>query len=534
MPMGRWNSWFASPAASLAASPAATLAAGLMLGVTITASAQASSLRVQLPFDIRSINPGVNRDHNTDGVVLHMVEGLVAYGEDALPKPLLAEKVEISGDGKTYSFTLRQGVKFHNGASLSSEDVLWSWNRYMDPKTDWRCLSEFDGRGTVKVESVTAPDARTVVFTLDRPSALFLTSLARTDCAMAGILHKDSVKADGSFDKPIGTGPFKLGEWKRGEYIKLERFADYVSLPGKIDGLTGAKRPLVDELRFVIIPDSATAKAALTRGDVDVVPDVANADVAELKKSDKVSLSVVSSMGLVGLIIQTRDPVMGNVKLRRAIAAAIDTDELVGAVTDGIGKPNPSIVPALSAYHGPVEKQGVKYDPAAAKKLLVEAGYKGEKIVMLANKRYTNSFDAAVIAQQMLKSAGINVEIEVLEWATQLDRYNKGNYQIQAFPYSGRLDPSLSFESMTGLKAKQPRKLWDDPEVQALLDKSMVVSGKEERQALFDELHKRFIADVPMVMLYNGIVSGAFSKRVKGYTSSLTSLPRLWEVSVDG
>jgi len=507
--------------------------AGLGLATAAAWPAAAATLRVQLPFDIRSVNPGVNRDHNTDGVVLHMVEGLVAYGEDAAPKPLLAEKVDVSGDGLTYTFTLRQGVKFHNGATLTSEDVLWNWNRYMDPKTDWRCLSEFDGRGQVKVEQVTAPDARTVVFRLDKPSALFLTSLARTDCAMTGILHKDSVKADGSFDKPVGTGPFKLAEWKRGEFIRLERFADYSALPGKIDGLGGAKRPLVDEVRFVIIPDSATAKAALLRGDVDIVPDVANADISELKKSpDKVGLSVVTHMGLVGLIIQTRDPVLGNAKLRQAMAAAIDTPELVAQVTDGIGKPNQSIVPGLSAYYGPAQKQGRAYDPAAAKKLLQEAGYKGEKIVMLANKRYPQSFDAAVVSQQMLKAVGINVEIEVLEWATQLDRYNKGNYQIQAFPYSGRLDPALSFESMTGPKDKQPRKLWDNPEVQALLDKSMVVGDKAERQKIFDELHRRFIADVPMVMLYNGIVGGAHGKRVKGYTSSLTSLPRLWEVSI--
>ncbi|PTM40081.1 ABC transporter substrate-binding protein [Bosea sp. 124] len=506
--------------------------AGLALaGLAATAQA-ATALRVQLPADIRSIDPGVNRDHNTDGVVLHMVEGLVAYGEDAAPKPLLAEKVAISEDGKTYSFTLRQGVKFHNGAEMTAADVVWSWNRYMTPKTDWRCLSEFDGRGLVKVESVTAQDPRTVVFQLDKPSALFLTSLARTDCAMTGILHKDSVKADGSFDKPIGTGPFKLAEWKRGEFIRLERFADYAALQGKIDGLGGAKRPLVDEVRFVVIPDSATAKAALVSGDIDVVPDVANADVAELKSEPKVKLSVVSHMGLVGLIIQTRDPVMANVKLRRAIATAIDKKELVDAVTDGLGKPNGSIVPTLSAYHSKAQEQDVTYDVAAAKKLIAESGYKGEKIVMMANKRYPQSFNAAVVAQQMLQSAGLNVEIEVLEWATQLDRYNKGSYQIQAFPYSGRMDPSLSFESMTGPKDKQPRKLWDNPEIQALLDKSMIVADKGERQAIFDELHKRFLADMPMAMLYNGIAGGAVGKHVSGYVSSLTSLPRLWEVSL--
>lgn len=121
----------------------------------------------------------------------------------------------------------------------------------------------------------------------------------------------------------------------------------------------------------------------------------------------------------------------------------------------------------------------------------------------------------------------------MLEWATQLDRYSKGNYQIQSFPYSGRMDPALSFESITGPKDKQPRKLWDNPEVQALLEKSMVIADPAQRQPIFDELHRRFLADMPMVMLYNGIAGGAMGRKVEGYVSSLTSLPRLWEVSVD-
>ena len=100
---------------------------------------QAQTLTAVLNADIRSTNPGVNRDGNTDSVVLHMVEGLVGYAEDGSVGPLLAEKVEISPDGKTYTFRLRKGVKFHNGATMTSADVLWSWTRYMDPKTDWRC-----------------------------------------------------------------------------------------------------------------------------------------------------------------------------------------------------------------------------------------------------------------------------------------------------------------------------------------------------------------------------------------------------------
>ena len=445
----------------------AIITGAALAGLTATAEA-ATALRVQLPADIRSIDPGVNRDHNTDAVVLHIVEGLVAYGEDAAPKPLLAEKVAISEDGKSYSFTLRQGVKFHNGAEMTSADVVWSWNRYMNPKTDWRCLSEFDGRGLVKVESVTAQDARTVVFQLDKPSALFLTSLARTDCAMTGILHKDSVKADGSFDKPIGTGPFKFADWKRGEFIRLERFADYAALPGKIDGLGGAKRPLVDELRFVVIPDSATAKAALVSGDVDVVPDVANTDVAELKKATTRFQAVggVAAWDSIGLIIQTRDPV------HRPTSSCAGPSRRRSTRTELVGERSPMVwaspIPRSSRRSRPitgkVQEPGRQIrSPRRRRGCSRRPVTRASQIVMLANKRYPQSFDAAVIAQQMLKNrSGINLEIEVLEWATQLDRYSKGNYQIQAFPYSGRLDPSLSFESVTGPKDKQPRKLWDD------------------------------------------------------------------------
>ncbi|MBB1219776.1 ABC transporter substrate-binding protein, partial [Klebsiella pneumoniae] len=115
----------------------------------------------------------VNRDNTTDGVVLNMVEGLVGYRENGTVAPLLAKSVDLSEDGLTYTFKLRDGVKFHNGATLTSADVIWSWQRYMDAKTDWRCRSDFDGRNGLKVTDVTAPDAQTVIMKIDRKSAVF-------------------------------------------------------------------------------------------------------------------------------------------------------------------------------------------------------------------------------------------------------------------------------------------------------------------------------------------------------------------------
>src|SRR4030095_8107207 len=113
-------------------------------------------------------------------------------------------------------------------------------------------------------------------------------------------------------------------------------------------------------------------------------------------------------------------------------------------------------------------------DIAQARKLLAEAGYKGQPIKMIANKRYSSVFDSAVLVQAMAQAIGLRIEIEVLDWATQLDRYSKGDYQAMAFVYSARLDPSLSFEMLTGPKATQPRKVWDNPQAHEMLREAML------------------------------------------------------------
>ncbi len=508
------------------------LVAALAAALAVAPAVAQTTIKAALNADIRSIDPGVNRDDVTDTVILHIVEGLVAMRENGTIGPLLAEKYSVSSDGLTYTFTLRSGVKFHNGAALTSADVLWSWNRYMDPKTNWRCLPEFDGRNGLKVESVTAPNPQTVVMRINQPSGLFLDALARTDCAMAGVQHRDSVNPDGSFKSPIGTGPFKFGEWKRGEYIVLNRFADYASAGKTLDGYTGAKRPLVDVVRFMIIPDPATTKAALLSGAVDQAQ-VLETDLPELSKAASVEVKTAVTAAREVILFQTRDPVLGNPKIRRAIAHAIDIPQLVEAASVGLAKPNASAIVAGSPFYSEEQKKGFTHDAAAAKRLLQEAGYKGEPIKLITNKRPARpAFNIALITQQMLQSIGMNVELEVLEWATQLDRYNKGNYQMMAFSYSARTDPALSYEQFSGPKDKQPRKVWDSPDALALIDKANASSNDAERRKIFDELHQRYLADVPMLMLYNTVDIHANSKRLQGFTPWLASKQRFWEVSI--
>ncbi|HTK01688.1 MAG TPA: ABC transporter substrate-binding protein [Bordetella sp.] len=494
--------------------------------------AHASSYVISEPADIRSSNPGVNRDDTTDGVVLNMVEGLVGYRANGSVGPLLAKSIDISPDGLTYTFTLRDGVKFHNGEPLTSADVMWSWKRYMDPATDWRCRTEFDGRNGLKVEEVSAPDAKTFVMKLDHKSAVFLDTLARTDCGMTAILNKASVKPDGSWDKPVGTGPFMFSDWKRGEYVVLKAFKDYASPPGdKPDGYLGNKKPLVDEVKFLVVPDASTVKAGLLSGAIDA-GQIPYTDVPELKPQKQVRIQVASDAAKHTLLFQTRDPLLKNVKLRQAIAASLDIPQIVQAATEGLGTPNASAVSRDSSFFDKVQDQSYHYDPALAQKLLKEAGYKGEKIVIYANKRaHVPSYQVAVMAQAMMQAVGINAQIEVLEWATQLDRYNKGNYQISSFSYSSRLDPALSYEQFAGDKNKQPRKVWDDPQAQALIDESFSELDPAKRQAIFDKLHPMMLAQAPLILLSNGNQPWGVSKRLTGFTV-WEGKPFAWGASV--
>lgn len=510
---------------------AATAAAVLLSGLALAQPAQ-NTLRVRLNSDVRSTDPGVNRDSNTDMVMMHIFEGLVAFREDTTVGLLLAQSMTTSPDGKTYTFKLRPGLKFSNGEPVTADDVVFSWNRYMKPETGWRCLTEYDGRDSVKVLGVEAKDPLTVVYTLDKPSPMFLTTLARSDCAGTGVFHKSSLGPDGKWLAPVATGPFKLGDWKRGQYIELQRNERYVALPGKRDGNTGNKTPEVAKVRFVIIPDVSATKAALLSDGIDLIFDIDDEDAPLYRARKDLAMTSVPTMGLNGILMQTRDPLLKDVRIRRAFALSLDVPQLVESVSFGASKGSRSAIPRPSPYYTAAQAALPKRDLAAAKKLLADAGYKGQPIKMLATKRYANVFNVAVMAQAMAQEAGLKIDLEVLDWATLQDRYNSGNYQITAYTYSARLDPSLSYEMFTGPKDKQPRKVWENPEAIELVSKSMALSDKAQRQALFDQLDAKLREDVPAIWLYSEVRTSAARGYVKGFTGWPLGHVRTWGVSM--
>uniref|UniRef100_UPI003C799025 ABC transporter substrate-binding protein n=1 Tax=Pseudomonas veronii TaxID=76761 RepID=UPI003C799025 len=505
----------------------------LCLAALTLQAGEPSLIKVGFNGDIRSTEPGVNRDENSDAFIMHIVEGLVAYREDASVGPMLAKDVTISDDGLTYTFTLREGVKFQNGKPLTAEDVKWTWQHYLDPKTQWRCLPEFDGRGVSKILDISVPEPLKVVFRIDKPNGVLLATMSRPDCGGSGIVHPDSVAADGTWIAPIGTGPFTLGQWKQGQYVELNRFKDYTPrAEAKPDGFTGNKPAFIDRVRFVVIPDAASAKAALLSGGVDVLPDVTAMDEAELKNVPGMQVRTSPVMTLGGLLFQTRDPLLGDVRIRRAVALSLDYSQMVATLSNGLSTVNNSIIPTTSAYYDATAHTGYPYDLDEARRLLKAAGYHGQPIKLIVNKRYPQMFDMGVLSQAMLQAVGVNIVLETLEWGAQLERYQSGNFQMMAFSYSPRFDAALSYESVTGNKDKEPRKVWDNPKALVLLREAQSESVAPKRQALFDQLHTLMLADVPMVMIYNGTSIGVVKAGIEGYRSWPISKPRLWGVSL--
>jgi peptide/nickel transport system substrate-binding protein len=354
--------------------------------------------------------------------------------------------------------------------------------------------------------------------------------LSRPDCGGTGIIHRSSVGADGSWKAPIGTGPYKLGEWKRGQYLELKRFDKYQARSEPASGYAGGKKAEVDTIRFLVVPDSASAKAALLGGSVDILPDVNESELADIQSKSNIKVDISTTPGISGILFNTRDPVMRDVRIRRAIALAIDGKELVSGTTNDLAKLNNSAMPSISPFYTEVQRTGFVPNIAEAKRLLKEAGYNGRPIKILANKRYGTMYDTALIAQGLAAYAGIRLEVEVLDWATQLDRYTRGNYQMMAFAYTSRLDPSLVYDMLVGPKATQTQKVWDNAEVQALVAESMRETDKAKRQAIFDELHRRMLQDVPLIVYWNGIQITAYHKRVVGFRQWPMEHPRYWLV----
>jgi peptide/nickel transport system substrate-binding protein len=519
--------------------PTVTGILALLLSVTASAAPSPASLPrliVALNTDIRSTNPGVNRDSNTDAVLHHMVESLVGYGEDMSIQPVVAASWQVGDEGREWTFTLREGLRFHNGEPVTAAEVLWSWQRYLDPETRWQCRRWFagnddegsDGKASV-ITDIAAPDARTVVFRLQEASTLFLHRMANTQCISA-VLHPDSLDAAGEWREPVATGPYRFAEWRHGEYIELQRFDDYTPHGERIDGLAGRKIAYAKRLRFLVSPDAAGTKAALLAGQVDVFPGVPMNGIEEFERAKDTYVLQSPTLGWSVLLLQTRDPLLQDVRIRKAIAYAIDRRMVADFNTYGYASVNSSAVPVGVSSHTGMHDRWYEADVKKARALLKEAGYDGEPVRIQANRKYRNMYANAVVIQAMLHAAGMNAHIEVLDWAGHLSNYFAGKFQLSTFSFSALATPDLRYIKLIGSKDKRPVYQWDSEPAARLIETLTQTFAEDTRQHLYDALHQQMIDEVPIIGLYNAHAATALGKDVRDFQPWPLNLPRLWGV----
>jgi peptide/nickel transport system substrate-binding protein len=516
------------PALLLRAVVAALLTAMPVAGAT--AETRYAPLAMSISSDIRTTEPGVNRDSNTDVVLMHVVEGLMGSREDGSPAPLLAERVDISPDGRIYRFLLRHGVHFHNGAQLTSTDVIWSWRRYLDPSTGWLCLPQFDGSHGARIVSIEAPSPDVVIFELDRPHPMFLAYMATVTCGGSPILHSSSVNPDGSWRAPVATGPYRITSMKAGDYVELTAFQGYSSRAEPRDGYTGGKVAYAPAIRFIVIRDAAARIAALMKGQIDVMSELTTPDILRLKRAPSVRIASAPGGSVNAVLIQSRDPLLADVRIRRALELSIDRRSVTLLATAGTGQLNASIVPASSRYYDAAQAIQTPVNIELARRLLAAAGYKGQEITITTNRRFTDLFDQALLVQAMARKAGINIRLDVTEWASQVNRYQNGSYQLMSFNYSARPDPYFNYEATLGDRAISARKVWSDPVAIRLLDAAGAEADPHKRQVIFDQLHRNMLNTIPLIVLFNPADVNGVRANVVGFQPWSLGRARLWGV----
>src|SRR5258705_1584523 len=356
---------------------------------------------------------------------------LMRLDESLAVQPDLAEAMPtVSADGKTVTVKIRSGVKFHNGDPLTSADVKYTYDRIIDQKTAAVARSFF-----TDVDTIAAPDATTVVFNLKAPNAALLAYMAHPN---TGIVSKKIGEANADLSKKetaIGSGPFKLVEWVPDNFMRFEANKDYY--------VTG--QPYLDGIRINVVPDESGLAAALRTKAADMAI-ITDAKVAKTLRSEAaVTLDAKPSLSYNLLFMNTKRPPLDNIKVRQAIAYAIDRKAIIDAVAFGEGEGTGPVAPALANYALPTSQYPLyTRDVAKAKQLLQEANVGPVSFTILTSTTEpAYGRDIAQLVQAQLAEAGITVKIETTELTQYVDRWLKADFDMATGLNGGGPDPDF-------------------------------------------------------------------------------------------
>ncbi len=367
--------------------------------------------------------PTLDWHWSSGAIVSHILNNLyeapVAMDSRFQPKPMLAERVEMSGDRLTYTFVLRKGVRFHNNKEMTSDDVRASLDRWG--------RANFRGRIVfANVASLTAPDPSTVVLRLKEPYALLLHDIGSFQ-SPAAVYPKEVVDEAGTgpIRQFIGTGPYRLAERVPDRHIRLDRFDGYVSRTEAPEGNTGRKFAYLDSIFFVPVSDLAVRIAGTRRGDFQFAEQIPS-DQHEQLRSDSNLVPYVATLPFWNAaIFNNRQGLMTNPKIRQAFLAAIDDEPVMRAAfgPTQFWRLDAGIMPKEHPMYTDAGKEFYNQkNPGKARALLQEAGYRGEPVRWMTTTEFPHQAVSAQVVKPMLERAGFVVDLQVSDWATVVGR----------------------------------------------------------------------------------------------------------------
>jgi peptide/nickel transport system substrate-binding protein len=461
----------------------------------------------------------------TDVITNHVYEGLFTLDEDRRPIPMLAEGYTVSRDGLTYTFKLRQGVRFHNGKEMSAEDVVASLKR-------WGQQSIYGKSLFAQIAELRGVERHTVELRLKEPSAIVVISLAVANNA-AVIYPKEIAEKFPPQTKAtefVGTGPFKVAEWKPDQYIRMVRFDDYRPRAERPNGYGGSKTAWVDEIRWVPVPDVASRVAQVETGALDFADDL-NLDAYDrLRTSASVRALIAKPYFWLVAVLNKKEGLMTSQKLRQAWQAAIDIEPIMRNVAGGhpeFYRMDSSLAHTeVSAWH--TKLAGLPWNERnkdKAKRLLRDAGYKGEPIRFMTTQEYKWMYDFALLTKQQLEDIGFTIDLQVVDWSTLAQRRNNSK-AYDAFTTG--IGPFYDPTHAVVLSCNWPGWTCDEEITKLQADLTRETDPKK-RYALWEQQTRLFYEKVPVIRYGDLHGLKAMRKTVKGFNEK-TDRPRFTNV----
>jgi peptide/nickel transport system substrate-binding protein len=409
-------------------------------------------------------------------VFYNVQEALVKVDRHGKLVPWLAERWNTS-DNKNYTFFLKHGVRFHNGREMKAADVKFVFDRALNPETKHPAVKQYEVIGDIIVK-----DDYTITFALRSTNANFLWTMARQGSVIYPREAVETLKSE-----PIGTGPYKLNEWVRGDRIVLVKNGDY-----HVKGL-----PKIDRVTLRFIPDANAALAALKAGDVDAsMFGLGPEHIPDLQKDSRFQVIVGETTNDVIMSMNNSKKPFSDVRVRRAITHGINKPEVVKGAMFGLGRVIGTNVDPLNPYF--VDMSGaMPYDPAKAKRLLAEAGYpNGFETVLKVAPQYYYTVRTGEVLTDQLQKIGVKIKIEQIEWGQWLSRvWKDADYDLtiighaEAWDIANYANPKYYFR-------------YDSADFQKLFQESEVTVDDKARRELYVKMQKKLVEDAPVVWLY--------------------------------